>query len=112
MFESMSLSGSAILTTAVTLAAILRAGVVLYRLYFHPLCCVPGPKLAGATSLHLRYYEVVEGGGITKLLPHLHKEYSMLSLSTFPSPLITVDSPVIRIAPNHVHINDIEVYKR
>ncbi|OJJ88185.1 cytochrome P450 [Aspergillus glaucus CBS 516.65] len=97
MLESMSLSESAIITTAVTLAAILRAGVVLYRLYFHPLCCVPGPKLAGATSLHLRYYEVVEGGGITKLLPHLHKEYN---------------SPVIRIAPNHVHINDIEAYKR
>lgn len=76
MSESISLSGYTILSTAVVLTAIFRATVVLYRLYFHPLCCVPGPGLAGATSLYLRYYEVVKGGGITKLLPHLHKKYS------------------------------------
>lgn len=77
MLESMNLPSSAILTAGLALAAIFRAAVVLYRLYFHPLCCVPGPKLAGATSLYLRYYEVVEGGGITQLLPGFHKKYSM-----------------------------------
>lgn len=79
MLESMNVSGSTVFAGALALAAIFRAGVVLYRLYFHPLCCVPGPRLAGATSLYLRYYEVVEGGGITKLLPHLHKNYSMFA---------------------------------
>lgn len=77
MHEDMSFSVSTVTARALVLTVIFRAVVVIYRLHFHPLCRVPGPSVAGATSLYLRYYEVVKGGGITKLLPHLHKKYSM-----------------------------------
>lgn len=78
MPDSISLSGSTIFAGALALLVISRVVVVLYRLYFHPLCSVPGPKLAAATSLYLRYHEVAGGGGITQSLPYLHKKYSML----------------------------------
>ncbi|KAK6835202.1 hypothetical protein RU639_002110 [Aspergillus parasiticus] len=96
MLPSSSLPGYEILWDCFLLIILIRAGIIAYRLWFHPLKSVPGPKLAAATSLYLRYHEVIEHGGLTKKLPHLHKLYK---------------SNVIRIAPNHVHINDPTVYK-
>lgn len=108
----LSLPSSTVFVGSLALFIAFRAIVVVYRLCFHPLCPVPGPKLAAASSLYIRYYEVFGGGGLTHFLPDLHKVYSTFSRLFTWKLLTTADSRVIRIAPNHVHTNDIETYKR
>ncbi|KAL4867376.1 hypothetical protein BDV12DRAFT_171558 [Aspergillus spectabilis] len=58
----------------------------LYRLYYHPLSKVPGPKVAACTSLWLAYHTFV--GDECTVIFKLHKEYG----------------PVLRVAPNDVDI--------
>ncbi|OJI98147.1 hypothetical protein ASPVEDRAFT_49950 [Aspergillus versicolor CBS 583.65] len=58
----------------------------LYRLYFHPLSRVPGPKLAACTSLWLAYHTYI--GDECTVVFKLHKKYG----------------PVLRVAPNDVDI--------
>lgn len=58
----------------------------LYRLYFHPLSRVPGPKLAACTSLWLAYHTYI--GDECTVVFTLHKKYG----------------PVLRVAPNDVDI--------
>ncbi|KAL4864047.1 hypothetical protein BDV12DRAFT_205948 [Aspergillus spectabilis] len=65
------------------------------RLYWHPLRNIPGPLLAGLTGWWEFYFDVIENGTLVKILPCLHCEYR---------------SPVIRISPNHVHVDDPEFY--
>jgi hypothetical protein len=42
------------------------------------------------------YYDVFLGGAMPKQLPKLHQKYG----------------PIVRIAPDRVHVNDPEFYKR
>ncbi|KAL2827426.1 cytochrome P450 [Aspergillus cavernicola] len=58
----------------------------LYRLYYHPLSNVPGPKLAACTSLWLAYHTYI--GDECTVVFELHKQYG----------------PVLRVAPNDVDI--------
>ncbi|KAF7859461.1 uncharacterized protein EAF02_010909 [Botrytis sinoallii] len=67
------------------------------RLYFHPLSKIPGPKLAAATSWYEFYYNAIRDGTYIKTFDKMHKEYN---------------SSVVRIAPNHVHVNDPEFYSQ
>ncbi|PYH48470.1 cytochrome P450 [Aspergillus saccharolyticus JOP 1030-1] len=74
----------------------LRAGwLALNRLYWHPLRQIPGPLLAGLTEWWEFYFDVIENGTLVQTLPRLHQKYR---------------SPVIRISPNHVHVNDPDFY--
>ena len=54
-----------------------RFYVVIYRLFFHPLAKIPGPKLAAATTLYESYYDFFKGGTFTFRVRNLHKEYGM-----------------------------------
>lgn len=54
-------------------------GLVIYRLYFHPLAGFPGPRLAAATSWWEFYYDVVKDGELVFQLPGLHKKYGIIS---------------------------------
>ncbi|KAH7083020.1 cytochrome P450 [Paraphoma chrysanthemicola] len=67
----------------------------LYRLYFHPLSSIPGPKLAAVTSLYNAYHDIL-GVGLVKDLPALHAKYG----------------PVVRIQPNEVHIGNLEGFNQ
>ncbi|KAJ5950556.1 Cytochrome P450 E-class group I [Penicillium vulpinum] len=69
---------------------------VFDRLYLHPLASVPGPRLASITSLYGFYYNYIQDGTYSKRFAEMHKEY---------------DSPVIRVAPNQVHVNDVKFYE-
>ncbi|KIW42127.1 uncharacterized protein PV06_05711 [Exophiala oligosperma] len=69
-------------------------GLVIYRLYFHPLAKFPGPKYAAISRWHEFYYEVVKQGQFTFKVQELHKQYG----------------PIVRIVPDEIHIQDSEFY--
>lgn len=68
--------------------------VVIYRLYFHPLSAIPGPRLAAATGWYEFCYDVIQGGVLVFELKRLHEKYG----------------PVIRISPREVHVADLGLY--
>lgn len=80
-----------ILVSAICAWCILRS---IYRLYFHPLARIPGPRWAAITSMYGAYYDIPEKTSYTRKIMKLHDEYG----------------PVVRIMPNHVHILDMKSY--
>jgi hypothetical protein len=50
-------------------------GNIVYRLYFHPLANVPGPKLAAITWLYQTYYSFVGGSRFYLRIEQLHYIY-------------------------------------
>ncbi|KAL3465634.1 cytochrome P450 [Aspergillus heterothallicus] len=67
----------------------------IYRLQFHPLHKIPGPRLAAATHLVEFYYDVVKGGKYIWEVERMHEKYG----------------PIVRINPRQVHINDPDFYE-
>jgi hypothetical protein len=65
------------LTTLVVAYLVYLLGLVLYRLYFHPLARFPGPKYAAISRWHEFYYEVVKKGQFTFKVQELHKQYGL-----------------------------------
>ena len=53
----------------------------VYRLCFHPLRDIPGPKLAAVTHLYEFYYDVILGGRFLLQIGRMHQQYG---LSTNP----------------------------
>ncbi|KAF2176548.1 cytochrome P450 [Zopfia rhizophila CBS 207.26] len=70
------------------------ASLCLYRLFFHPLAKLPGPKLAALSNWYEFYYDVLLHGNFTSHIQELHEQYG----------------PIIRITPSELHINDPEYY--
>ncbi|RDW72779.1 cytochrome P450 [Aspergillus mulundensis] len=69
--------------------------VCIYRLYFHPLSHIPGPRLAAITHGYEFYYDVIKKGTLIWEIQRLHEIYG----------------PIIRINPREVHILDPEYYE-
>lgn len=67
--------------------------VVVYRLFFHPLANIPGPKLAGISTLYLAWH--ARQGKSHQFQPALHKKYGR----------------IVRIAPNQVLVCSDDVVK-
>ncbi|BAE63021.1 cytochrome P450 [Aspergillus flavus] len=67
---------------------------IFYRLYFHPLAKIPGPKLAAASHLLEFYYDVILGGKFLFQVEKMHQKYG----------------PIVRINPKEVHIIDPTFY--
>lgn len=49
--------------------------LVVYRLYFHPLCKFPGPRLAASTLWYECYYDVILGGQYEFKIGRMHEAY-------------------------------------
>ncbi|KAI0896800.1 cytochrome P450 [Annulohypoxylon nitens] len=64
--------------------------LAIYRVTFHPLAGIPGPKAAAMTYWYMIYYEIILGGQYFKRMKDMHGEYG----------------PIIRINPDEVHFND------
>lgn len=66
-------------TTAILLVALscYLIGCVAYRLYFHPLSNIPGPKLAALTRWYECYFDVLcwPGGAYTHQVDRMHEKY-------------------------------------
>ncbi|KAI5778513.1 cytochrome P450 [Geopyxis carbonaria] len=71
-------------------------GVIIYRLYFHPLSRFPGPRIAAATMWYEIWFDVIKDGKLGFQLPRLHAKYG----------------PVVRISPHELHIKDVTFYEQ
>ncbi|PLB45247.1 cytochrome P450 [Aspergillus steynii IBT 23096] len=81
-----------LLAASLTVAIVLRGvGVVVYRIFFHPLAKVPGPLFARASYLYAFWYNM-HGGHMYLQTQRLHEKYG----------------PVVRINPNEIHLSDPE----
>jgi hypothetical protein len=69
---------------------------IIYRLTFHPLAKVPGPRLAAITSMYAGSYDLPYGSSFCKKLPELHDKYG----------------PIVRIMPNQLHIRDMDSFNQ
>ncbi|KAL6887557.1 cytochrome P450 [Trichoderma longibrachiatum] len=66
----------------------------IYRLYFHPLSHIPGPKLTACSHLYEFYYNIIRPGKFLFEMERMHKQYG----------------PIVRINPREVHISDPDFY--
>ena len=74
----LTLKGSDLLGYGLLLGILYYVGLVIWRLFFHPLSKFPGPRLAAATRWYEFYEDVILGGVTPKRYPALHKRYGML----------------------------------
>ncbi|KAI1264368.1 cytochrome P450 [Xylariaceae sp. FL1019] len=77
----------AIVCVLVCLWALTRS---LYRVTFHPLSHIPGPKLAAISHALEFYHDIIRGGRYIWEIEKMHEKYG----------------PVVRINPREVHVKD------
>jgi hypothetical protein len=66
---------------AVGLLALRVVVTIIYRLFFHPLANIPGPKLAAITWNYERYYDVYLGAQFWKQIGKLHEKYGVFDFA-------------------------------
>ncbi|KAJ8129175.1 hypothetical protein O1611_g4459 [Lasiodiplodia mahajangana] len=95
IFQLLSQVHLAVLISVLLLAwGIYFAGLVIYRLYFHPLSHFPGPKLAAATGWYEFYFQYWLDGQYIFETERMVKKYG----------------PVIRVNPEELFVHDAEFY--
>jgi hypothetical protein len=52
----------------------------VYRLVFHPLAQIPGPRLAAASYLYQTYFCFVGGSRFYQQIERLHKKYGKINI--------------------------------
>lgn len=73
------------------------AAIAIYRIIFHPLAKIPGPKLAAITQLYQTYFSYIKNESrYYQKVEQLHKKYG----------------PVVRITPDEVSLSDPENYSK
>jgi cytochrome P450 len=83
-------------------------GLIIYRLYFHPLAKFPGPKLAASSLWYEFYYDIVLRGQFIWKIQEMHERYGWYFLPLRPQLIFT--GPIVRINPDELHIDDPEYY--
>jgi Na+/proline symporter len=77
MFEILYGHWSRTLALGATAAAVatLSLTLIIYRLFFHPLAKIPGPKLCAITGWYEIFWDVLVGGQFTFKVEEWHKKY-------------------------------------
>ncbi|KAI0473333.1 cytochrome P450 [Xylariaceae sp. FL0804] len=88
------LFSSSLLLEVLALYVAYQAGIIIYRLTFHPLAKFPGPFFCRISYIQQCYYEAILNGKFIHKFPEYHHKYG----------------PVVRISPNEVHLNDASLY--
>ena len=84
-----------VLLTVVVLSLCYALVKAVYRLYFHPLAHLPGPKYCTISHIYEFYWDVIKHGQFYKKLKEIHLEYG----------------PIVRVNPEEVHISDPDMYQ-
>lgn len=71
------LSYAVLIGSTLTLYAVSR---VVYRLFFHPLARIPGPKLAAATQWYEAYIDIFWKQSYWREIEHMHAKYGICLL--------------------------------
>ncbi|KAJ9138718.1 Cytochrome P450 [Pleurostoma richardsiae] len=87
--------GTNLLGQAALLVGVYLVGGVIWRLFFHRLSKIPGPRLAALTGWYEFYQDVILDGNYIREYPKLHEKYG----------------PVVRISPNGLHVQDLSFYR-
>lgn len=66
--------------TAVALVLAYFVARSTYRLFFHPLSNIPGPKFAAISYLPEFYYDVIRRGMYMWEIERMHQKYGMYNL--------------------------------
>ncbi|KAB8067762.1 cytochrome P450 [Aspergillus leporis] len=77
-----------IIAALVGIALVHRIGIIIYRLYFHPLAKFPGPRSLAASSFPHGYYNWTQGTWYRRVLD-LHRCYG----------------PIVRVAPDRLAVD-------
>jgi hypothetical protein len=93
--------------------------IVCYRLIFHPLAHIPGPKLAAATFFYQAYFSIAHGSRYYAQIRNstrnmvsktIHISLEMFSVLALFNIQCSSSGPVIRITPDEIHLSDPENY--
>lgn len=108
-----SYSTSTLFATSVALLLFYFIGIVISRLYLHPLSKFPGPRIAAVTRWYEFYHDVIQDGTYVKYYPVLHEKLGTYTSSPEPMAIskLPFTGPIVRTGPNHLHINDPEFYR-
>lgn len=71
--ESLSQVSPALLAASSAIFYFVTVGI--YRLWFHPLSKIPGPKLAALTLWYETYHDVWRRGQFVHVVKEMHKKY-------------------------------------
>ena len=68
-------------TTIALSIPLLFVARIFYRVLFHPLASIPGPRIAAVTSLYRAYYDIIRDGQWSEHLHVLHARYGNVPFS-------------------------------
>lgn len=89
-------------------AIVYGLGLIVYRIFFHPLRNYPGPKLAAATRWYEFYFDLVKGmgGQFAWEIDRMHDVYGERLFSDLESWTDRTLGPIVRINPDELHVRD------
>jgi len=77
IYHSTSDGFIAVIVLSIGISLLYATVLVTYRAFFHPLCKIPGPRLAGLTFWYEFYHDIVRGGTYVHDFARLHKLYGL-----------------------------------
>lgn len=94
-----------VLVVLVMLAGVVATIIKIIRnIFFHPLSCFPGPRLAASSTWWSAYQQVIMGRSMHHICERLHEQYGKCISSLFfqRRQLMKHTGDIVRIDPSRV----------